>query len=325
MTAHSDGNGSSWNETLDVDQPHGLDYQEFNDFRIGVRLRMASGHTDFADNTVGGIHKPGGAGILGMEITDAGGDITAPIVSDGTYQGRGLVWAWDGSQDARLWCSTEAAESTAATDFTVMMLNPDKQWGGRDVTWNGQHSFLKDVSIAESLYVENSADVSDFASSGDSSMSGYLIVDGSFGPTTCFTDSGGFLDEDDMASDASASFPSQQSVKAYVANNIKTFGVWNDRDKDGGADSVLTDTEYTAATDGFVVASQVATGAGILSLDMQTPTATSRPGSAFHGAATTGNKIFAMMPVKKGDTWKVVTTASGGNDTTLVMWMPLGT
>jgi len=145
MTAHSSGDGASWNETVDVDQPHGLDYREVNDVRIGVRKRLDSGHTTFADNTVGGVHMPGGAGILGMEITNAGGDITSPIASDGTYQGRGIIWAWDGSQEARLWCSTEAAESTAATDWTVVRMHPDKQWAGGDVTWSGTHQF--DVSV----------------------------------------------------------------------------------------------------------------------------------------------------------------------------------
>ena len=174
MTAHSSGDGASWNETLDVDQPHGLDYQEFNDFKIGVRKRLNSGHTTFADNTVGGIHMPGGAGILGMEITDAGGDITAPIISDGTFQGRGMVWGYDGSQDARLWCSTADAESTAATDFTLLLMHPDKQWAGGDVTWAGAHEFDASVDMTGPLSIDGAIDCSVLVVDGSADISGAL-------------------------------------------------------------------------------------------------------------------------------------------------------
>ena len=113
--------------------------------------------------------------------------------------------------------------------------------------------------------------------------------------------------------------------KKYV-DDVARFGVWNDRDADGSGDTVSVDTEYTAVTDGFVVARQIATGAGKLSLDMQSPTGTSRQIAAEETAGvTTGDTISATIPVRKGDTWKVVSTASGSNDTTTVYWMPLGT
>jgi hypothetical protein len=86
MTAHSSGSGSSWNETLDVDQPHGLDYQEWNDIRIGIRKRMAQEHASFADSTVGGVHKPGEVATL--LITDGTGD--GDMTTD--TRGRGILW-----------------------------------------------------------------------------------------------------------------------------------------------------------------------------------------------------------------------------------------
>lgn len=132
----------------------------------------------------------------------------------------------------------------------------------------------------------------------------------------------------DSAEMASSAAPVEDEAivnKKYV-DDVARFGVWNDRDANGSGDTVSVDTEYTAVTDGFVVARQIATGAGKLSLDMQSPTGTSRQIAAKESAGvTTGDTISATIPVKNGDTWKVVTTASGSNDTTTVYWMPLGT
>lgn len=198
MTVHSSGAGTSWNETLDVDQPHGLDYQEWNDIRIGVRKRIAEEHSSFADSTVGGIHKPGGAAVLG--INDG-----TPGAADGTYRGHGLVW----DNTSRLWCSTAVAGASTSGDQTVVLLHPDKQWGGQDVTWTGAHEFDASVDISGNVAMD-----------GDLTVDGNVLFDGTFLPTSCATDLGGFLDEDDFDSDATAAVASQQSIKAYVANGI---------------------------------------------------------------------------------------------------------
>lgn len=147
MTAHSSGTGGSWNETLDVDQPHGLDYQEWNDIRIGIRKRESQEHNTYADNTVGGIHKPGGAAVLGID------DDTATVIADGTYRGHGLVW--DGS--VNLWCWTQTAGITdtpgvaGTEDWTILKMHPDKQWGGQDVTWAGAHEFDASVDFTGNI------------------------------------------------------------------------------------------------------------------------------------------------------------------------------
>ncbi|MCK5018771.1 MAG: hypothetical protein KAS32_17040, partial [Candidatus Peribacteraceae bacterium] len=156
MTAHSTGTGSSWNETLDVDQPHGLDFQEWQDVRIGVRKRIAEEHSTFADSTVGGIHKPGGSAILGID------DDTVTVVADGTYRGHGIVW--DGS--VNLWCWTKTAGATDAPgvagteDWTILKMHPDKQWGGQDVTWQGDHAFVSSICVAGQAYFDQSMDIS---------------------------------------------------------------------------------------------------------------------------------------------------------------------
>ncbi len=181
MTAHSSGTGTGWLETLDIDQPHGLDFQEFNDFRIGVGNRMKQEHADFADNTVGGIHKPGGSAVLGID------DDTATVVADGTYRGHGIVW--DGS--VNLWCATAVAGATTTGDWTILKMHPDKQWGGQDITWTGAAEFDAsvdisgnttiegDLTIEGALRLDGSADFSDVFIEGDVTIAGKLVIDSS--------------------------------------------------------------------------------------------------------------------------------------------------
>jgi cytoskeletal protein CcmA (bactofilin family) len=172
MTAHSSGSGSSWNETLDVDQPHGLDYQEWNDIRIGIRKRMAQEHASFADSTVGGIHAPGETAIMGME------DGTP---ANTTSRGRGIVW----DTSSRLWCNTSTAGVSTAYSPCVLSIHPDKQWGGGDVTWVGAHEFDSSVDISGNttiegaLSVDNSSDFSDVFIEGDLTLAGKFVIDGS--------------------------------------------------------------------------------------------------------------------------------------------------
>lgn len=183
MSAHSTGTGTGWLENLDVDQPHGLDYQEFNDFRIGVRKRMSQEHAAPADATVGGIHKPGGSAVLGMELTSGGkSDVTTALVNanlDGTYRGHGIVWAFhDASNQGRLFCTSAVAGVTSNLDYTVMFIHPDLQWGGRDITWTGAHQFDASVDVFGKI------DASDAAFDGSVDISGaldcsVLVVDAS--------------------------------------------------------------------------------------------------------------------------------------------------
>jgi len=177
VSVHPDGTGTGWTnvETVDIDQPHGKDYLFGQHIAKGVRKRMNQEHAAFADATVGGIHKPGGAAILGIE------DGTATIVADGTLKGHGLVW----DNTAAIWCSTAAAGASTTGNFTLVLLNPNTQWGGGDVTWAGEHQFdasgyftqpieCSKVDLTGNLYVDSSTDVSDVYSAGDVSILGNL-------------------------------------------------------------------------------------------------------------------------------------------------------
>lgn len=58
---------------------------------------------------------------------------------------------------------------------------------------------------------------------GNSSIAGTLDVSGHIDPTNYEATNGGFLDEDDMASNAADKVSSQQAIKAHVATQIATI------------------------------------------------------------------------------------------------------
>jgi len=95
---------------------------------------------------------------------------------------------------------------------------------------------------------------------------------------------------------------------------ISIFGVWNDRDKDGAADTVANNTVYEAATDGFAIALVSSSANDILGYtDSSNPPTTLR---VTQSTAGTENQS-ATMPVKKGHFWKFT-------GATTVYWLPIG-
>jgi len=58
------------------------------------------------------------------------------------------------------------------------------------------------------------------AATGNTLIAGTLDVTGNLDPTSFEATNGGFIDEDSMATDSATKVPSQQSVKAYVDNQI---------------------------------------------------------------------------------------------------------
>ena len=75
----------------------------------------------------------------------------------------------------------------------------------------GQHKGINCTSIANT---------GNETIGGNLAITGTLDVTGNIDPTTYETTNGGFLDEDDMASDAADKVASQQSIKAHVAAQI---------------------------------------------------------------------------------------------------------
>ena len=107
--------------------------------------------------------------------------------------------------------------------------------------------------------------------------------------------------------------------KPIGGGGVGIFGAWNDRDKDGVADTVLTDTVYHAATDGIVCAYKRTSGGNEVTgfTDGNNPpnTIRVRAGSNYTGKP---DRYSITMPVQKGDYWKV-----GYADA--VWWLPIGT
>lgn len=88
-----------------------------------------------------------------------------------------------------------------------------------------------------------------------------------------------------------------------------------------------TATTYTALSDGFVVAIVDCSGGGGCSGSIDMLSDTSTPPTTLRGAmnAPDGEKQSAMIPVRKGDTYRVDTVTGGGSPVFTVYWVPLGT
>ncbi len=90
------------------------------------------------------------------------------------------------------------------------------------------------------------------AASGNTSVAGTLDVVGNIDPTSYETTNGGFLDEDNLASDAADKVASQQSIKAYVDTEITAISVkaWVTFDgSNADPDSTKTGFNITSITD----------------------------------------------------------------------------
>jgi hypothetical protein len=103
-----------------------------------------------------------------------------------------------------------------------------------DYTWTGEHQFDISVTMFSALdvsrvYVDGTLDVNGDARVGEdlfvgddlivtdgAQFGGSVSITGYINPGYCITNNSGFLDEDDLASDSSSSYASQQSIKAYV-------------------------------------------------------------------------------------------------------------
>lgn len=211
-SVHAAGDGVGWStvESLDVDQPHGLDFRQLNHIAIGVRKRIGHEHTAFADATVGGLHIPGGCAVL--DVVDTTGDVSDGW-GDGTYVGGGLVWA---SAELLWLCGTNDGTYDAVADATLLKLHPDKQWGGQDVTWTGAHEFDASVDISGNVALD-----------GDFTVDGTAVFDATgiqFGGGAGI---GLFYDPTVYASAESITLPNgmvlKHGIEPYVANSTVTI------------------------------------------------------------------------------------------------------
>ena len=83
----------------------------------------------------------------------------------------------------------------------------------------GEHTDITTDSIVNAGALTNAGTIT---ASGAVTVGTTLDVTGNIDPTTYETTNGGFLDEDDLASDANDKVASQQSIKAHVAAHVET-------------------------------------------------------------------------------------------------------
>jgi hypothetical protein len=317
LSVHPDGTGTGWTnvEAVDVNQPHGLDYLYSQHIAKGVRKRMNQEHSAFADATVGGIHKPGGCAVLAVEITD---DCTAPVVADGTYRARGLIWAHskDTSNYGVLFCNTAAAGASTTGDWTVLKMHPDLQWSGGDVTWAGAHEFDASVDISGNvamdgdctidgvLKVDSSVDFSDVYIAGDCSVDSTFTVGGDAAFVSDVSIDGTLAMQNVvLTGDSTFTF---DPIAGETGPTFNHLGDWSAR---------ANNTTYTARTDGEVYA--IKTGStSAQKIEGDTPSGTLKQVATNLSAAGVGS-LSINFKVKKGDTWDV----SGAST---VYWLPYG-
>lgn len=195
MSSHPDGTGSSWTENIDVDQPHGLDYRALNDLRIGVRKRLAFQHTQPADNTAGGLHKPGKTSVL---LVDTSVNLAAYLI-DPSCAEFGMA------------CATAVGKlfyvNDATDEWCILPIFGSICKGG-DYTWTGAHEFDASVDFSQVVNFDGSAsfgnpvefsavDISSFLNcsssayfANDVSCKADLVVDGTLVVTSNFDVSG---------------------------------------------------------------------------------------------------------------------------------------
>jgi len=251
VSVHPDGSGTEWTlvETVDIDQPHGLDYRYGQHIAKGVRKRINKEHVAFGDTTAGGEHIPGGCAVL--DVVDGTADLTGGW-NDGTYTGGGLVHT---TTKGLLWvCSTLDTTYDAVRDVTLVKLHPDLQWAGQDVTWAGAHEFDASVDISGNVAMD-----------GDLTIDGNLIVDSS--TTLASVDITG-----DLFVDSSADFSD-----VYIAGDLSMGGIIKGIDVTlsgdlavDGTSNFTGDADFAGAVNfgGGIVGSYIASGATVFNASM---------------------------------------------------------
>lgn len=153
---------------------------------------------------------------------------------------------------------------------------------------------------------------------GTASVGGTLDVTGNIDPTTYETTNGGFLDEDDMASDSATGVASQQSIKKYVDDN--TDGDVPTPD-DSESNTMLRSHAYLAQGSGFVTS--YGSGAAGYELEGYVDTDNNPVDGgalvAHSGLNDSGEKMFIMFFVPNGKYFEVISDRIG----TVIYWTPL--
>jgi hypothetical protein len=154
--------------------------------------------------------------------------------------------------------------------------------------------------------------------SGNTLVAGTLDVQGNIDPTTYETTNGGFLDEDDLASDSANMVASQQSIKAYIDSNDVDG---DDPTTDDSTDDTLAKSHaYLTQTSGFVTAYCVGGATDDLIGYVDTDTDPADGGTVIAHSAVNGggDKAFIMFFVANGKYFEITS-----DNSTTIIWTPL--
>ena len=173
-------------------------------------------HATLGDGNSGGEHKPGSAVAWYL----ATGSIPALDV-----EGNALA----STDNGRLWL-----DSTTKIFYALDDYNDPTVGNG----WVAMGHLLGDIAINTDKFTVARA-------TGNALVAGTLDVAGNFDPTTFETTNGGFLDEDDLASNSANKVASQQSLKAYIDGSVPSFSTRT-------TGTVSNNTATVASTDRFV-------------------------------------------------------------------------
>jgi len=316
MSTHSSGTGSGWKEDLDVDQPHGQDYVEFNDIRIGTRLRLSQEHSAFADSTVGGQHTPGGTGVLLVETTANMTTLGAAADLTSAHEfGLACNTATDPTGETLFYYGDDTVPVRLPVSWNNILTEVTHTFGSNsEITVGPPFVFQDRVDCSANLNVDSSADFSDAYVDGDISVKGSLKVAGDFSLTG------------DMAVDGTTNFNDAVDFSDVVftgnflgsAATFSIFGDITDKAQDtGGAQRTISDETgnnvnvFEASTDLFVSACFTGTGT--------TGVVRSFVGDASNAVTdllssdymATGEGASLSMSVKKGEFWKITVAFPG--------------
>lgn len=189
-----------WNTTLPVDHTLISDLpNESRKITAKVKTVIQKEHRALGDGNSGGEHTQGSA--ISFFLPTASAPTTDPA-------GTAFVTADLG----RLWFDTTTSELKV-----LVAIGP--------VVWKIIPTTAAAILLISTLDVAGDFSVATnkfnvTAASGNTAVAGTLDVTGNTDPTTYETTNGGFLDEDDMSSDAADKVASQQSIKKYVDDKV---------------------------------------------------------------------------------------------------------
>lgn len=230
MATHDPWDGTKWDITSpDIDQPYGNAYKEIYDLRKGIAIRMNKEHETLATSSAGGVHKQGSARAFFQDAAP-GTQVDGSAFDSGDL---GSFWVDSNStidNELSILTATTPTWTPVSTNIIATLLASNRQFAGT-LTVDGASTLTGAVGCAASITLGAGADLIGSSTSditintnkftvagatGNTLVAGTLDVQGNIDPTTYETTNGGFLDEDDMASDAADKVASQQSIKAYT-------------------------------------------------------------------------------------------------------------